>query len=212
MRHLAATLAILSLLTAAPARADRAGDFDYYVMALSWQPNWCAAEGDARAAEACRPGRGHGWLLHGLWPQHERGYPAYCEAARRDPSRRQMAAMADLMGSSGSAWHQWKKHGRCSGLSARDYFALSRLAYDGVTRPALLRRLDQTVALPAVVVEEAFLEANLGLEPDMLTVTCRDGRIAEVRLCLTRSLEPRVCGADIRRDCAATDALFAPIR
>ena len=37
--------------------------------------------------------------------------------------------MADIMGSGGSAWHQWKKHGRCSGLSPDDFFALSREAY-----------------------------------------------------------------------------------
>ena len=43
-------LALLLSLTTLSARAEgaRAGDFDYYVMALSWSANWCALEGDAR--------------------------------------------------------------------------------------------------------------------------------------------------------------------
>ena len=68
--------------------------------------------------------------------------------------------MADIMGTGGLAWHQWRKHGVCSGLSAADYFRLSRLAYDRVTRPEVLRRLDRAVRLPAAVIEEAFLEVN----------------------------------------------------
>lgn len=119
--------------------------------------------------------------------------------------------MVDIMGSSGSAWHQWKKHGRCSGLSSDDYFALSRLAYERVNRPALLRDLDRAVRLPAHLIEEAFLKENPDWTADMLTITCRDGRIQEARLCLTRSLEPRVCGADVIRDCSMSNALFDPI-
>ena len=120
--------------------------------------------------------------------------------------------MVDIMGSSGLAWHQWRKHGVCSGLEAEDYFALSRLAYESVMRPDLLRRLEREVRLPAQVIEEAFLEVNPTLEPDMLTVTCRDGRVQEVRVCLTRGLEPRVCGANVVRDCQMQDARFSPMR
>jgi ribonuclease T2 len=81
-----------------------------------------------------------------------------------------------------------------------------------VVRPDLLRRLDRVVRLPARVIEEAFLEANPELEPDMLTVTCRSGRVQEVRLCLTRDLEPRVCGDDVVRDCTLEGALLSPMR
>jgi len=116
------------------------------------------------------------------------------------------------MGSSGLAWHQWRKHGVCSGLSAADYYALSREAYERVTRPDLLRQLDREVRLPAAVIEEAFLEANPALAPDMLTVTCRDRRIQEVRVCLTRDLEPRLCGDNVVRDCTLADAVFSPMR
>jgi ribonuclease T2 len=194
------------------AEGERAGDFDYYVLSLSWTPTWCALEGDERDSPQCDPGRGFGFILHGLWPQYDEGWPSFCPTASRPPSRGQTAAMADIMGSSGLAWHQWRKHGVCSGLSTEDYYALSRLAYERVVRPDLLRRLDREVRLPARVIEEAFLEANPALEPDMLTVTCRAGRVQEVRLCLTREMEPRVCGEDVVRDCTLEQAIFSPMR
>jgi ribonuclease T2 len=214
MRVLAAAMTILSVLSApAAAEGERAGEFDYYVLSLSWQPSWCEAEGRARGAAECRGGSGgRGFVLHGLWPQHEEGWPSYCRSLHREATRAQTAAMADVMGSAGLAWHQWKKHGRCSGLSAEDYFRLSRHAWERVARPEVLRELDRAVSLPAEVVEEAFLEADPSLDPDGVTVTCRDGRVQEVRICLTRSLEPRRCGADVRRDCALRDALLPPIR
>ncbi len=202
------------LLAASAARADgeHPGEFDYYVLSLSWSPTWCALEGDARGSPQCDEDRNFGWVLHGLWPQYETGWPSYCPSTKRNPSRAQTAAMADVMGTSGLAWHQWNKHGRCTGLSPEDYFALARLAYSRVVRPAVFRRLPTPVRVPADVVEEAFLKENPGLTPDMLTITCASGRIQEARLCLTRELEPRECGADVVRDCTMTDALLDPIK
>lgn len=204
---------LLWLLSALPALADRekAGDFEYYVLSLSWSPNWCAMVGSAQDSPQCEARRHYGWILHGLWPQYARGYPSYCRSAEPPPSRRMTAAMSDVMGTSGLAWHQWRKHGICTGLSAADYFALARRAYEAVNRPPLLRRIDRMMRLPASVVEEAFLEVNPDWRPDMLTITCRDGHIQEARLCLTRDLQPRPCGADVVRDCTARDALFFPV-
>jgi ribonuclease T2 len=214
MRKAFAVLAAVVALWPAVSGADgeRAGAFDYYVLALSWTPTWCALEGDDRDSPQCDPGRGFGFTLHGLWPQYEEGWPSWCPTDARAPSRSETRAMADIMGSSGLAWHQWRKHGVCSGLSSEDYFALSRQAYERVDRPEVLRRLDREVRLPAELVEEAFLEANPDLEPDMLTVTCRAGRVQEVRLCLTRSLEPRACAEDVVRDCTLRQAIFSPMR
>ncbi|PRX37398.1 ribonuclease T2 [Meinhardsimonia xiamenensis] len=207
-------LALWIILAAAlPARADgeRAGDFDYYVLALSWSPTWCALEGDARGSPQCKENADFGWVLHGLWPQYEEGWPAWCRTSARNPSRGETAGMADIMGSPGSAWHQWKKHGRCTGLDPADYFALARHAWERIGKPEVFRRLDRPVKLPAAVVEEAFLKANPALSPDMVTVTCKAGRIHEVRICLTRELEPRACSADVARDCPLQDALLEPI-
>jgi len=205
---------LVLVVLASPLRAenDRAGTFDYWVLSLSWSPNWCALEGDARGSPQCDAARDHGWILHGLWPQYHRGWPSFCPTSERAPSRAMTAAMADIMGTPGLAWHQWRKHGVCSGLSAADYFTLSRRAYEAVRRPDVFRRLESAVKLPAAVVEEAFLKANPGWEPDMLTITCREGRIQEARLCLSREMEPVPCGRDVVRDCTMTDALFDPIR
>ena len=194
------------------AEGEAAGDFDYYVLALSWTPTWCAIEGDRRGSPQCDPGRGYGFTLHGLWPQNETGWPSFCRTATRPATRSQTEAMVDIMGSSGLAFHEWRKHGTCSGMSAAEYFAASRAAYDAVTRPSAFRALDREVTLPAHVVEEAFLEANPDLRADGVTVTCRDRRVQEVRVCLTKDLEPRDCGADVRADCRLTDALLSPMR
>lgn len=194
------------------AEGERPGDFDYYVLALSWSPNWCAIEGDSKGSDQCDARHDHGWILHGLWPQFHRGWPSYCRTVERPPSRSMTRDMADIMGTSGLAWHQWKKHGSCSGLSVTDYYDLSREAYGRITRPTVFRKLDKPVRLPAKVVEDAFLQANEDLEADGLTVTCRDGYIQEVRVCLSRDLAPVPCGADVIRDCTLDRAIFDPVR
>ena len=203
---------LLSLMASPVLAQDQAGEFDYYVVSLSWSANWCALEGDARNSPQCDPSEDFGWILHGLWPQYERGYPANCQTAQRAPSRGATADMADIMGTSGLAWHQWNKHGTCSGLSSEDYYALSRDAYSRITRPPVFRQLDKEITLPASVVEEAFLSANTTLEADQITVTCKSGYIQEARICMTRELEFRTCGTDVIRDCTMTDAQFSPMR
>ena len=205
-------LVLLFSVGIARAEGEPAGDFDYYVLSLSWSPTWCALEGDRRGSPQCDADKDFGWVLHGLWPQYERGWPSYCRTDARNPSRADTAAMAEIMGSSGSAWHQWNKHGRCSGLSSDDYYALAREAYGRVNRPDILRRVDKPIRLPASVIEDAFLEANPAWGADMVTITCKSRRIQEARICLTRDLKPRTCGADVIRDCSRTDALFDPIR
>ena len=207
-------IAAMLALFCGPVWADgeRAGDFDYYVMSLSWSPNWCAQTGDARGDAQCDAGLGFSFTLHGLWPQYEAGYPSYCRTGARDPSRGDTAAMADIMGGAGLAFYEWKKHGRCSGLEAKGYFAVSRRAYEGVVIPDVFKGLNRDVTLPASVVEDAFIEANPGLGRDMVTVTCDRGMIEEVRLCLTKDLEPRVCGADVVRDCSLEGAGMDAVR
>ncbi|MEM1382493.1 MAG: ribonuclease T2 [Pseudomonadota bacterium] len=199
------------VLGGATASADQAGAFDYYVLALSWNAAWCAVEGEARGAEQCDPRHDRGFTLHGLWPQHEDGWPEYCATRAQDPSRAETGGEADLYGSGGLAWHQWKKHGRCSGLSSKDYFALAREAYRRVERPEVLRQLDRPVELPARVVEEAFLESNPDLSGPGVAIRCREGLVYEVRVCLTRGLQPRACSASAARDCRGTATLL-PMR
>lgn len=214
MRVFAVLLGFVMAFSGVAARADgeKAGDFDYYVMALSWSSNWCALEGDSRGEDQCLPDKGLTFTLHGLWPQYENGWPAYCRTTARDPSRSESGAMADIMGGAGLAWYQWKKHGRCAGLSAQDYFATARRAFTSIQEPDVFAKINKTLKVPASVVEEAFLAANPALAKDMITVTCKSGMIQEVRICLTKDLQPRPCGADTIRDCQMQDAVLGAVR
>jgi ribonuclease T2 len=212
MRRFVLALAAFCCALPALAEGERAGDFDYYVLSLSWSAAWCALEGDARDDPQCDAGRGLSFVLHGLWPQGEVGWPSYCRTVERDPTRGQTAAMADIMGGTGLAFYQWKKHGRCSGLSAEDYFRTARQAFDRIAIPDLFSGVDRPLTLPASVIEDAFLEANPGLRRDQITITCQDGRIDEARICLTRDLALRRCGADVIRDCSLGDAVLEPVR
>ena len=218
-RRRPALMRIVVLITAClmvlPATAqDRAGQFDHYLLALSWMPAFCDQDGDRRDDPRCAPGTGLGWVVHGLWPQHTGGHwPEYCPTPERQPSRRETAAQADLFGASGPAWHQWNKHGRCTGLSAAGYYTLTREALARLTLPEVFTAIRAPLNVAPEVVEAAFIEANPGLTPEMMVTTCRNDALVELRLCLTRGLEPRPCDpALIRRECALPAARLEALR
>ena len=212
MRLLWLALVAICLGSVARAEGEKAGDYDYFVMSLGWSSNWCALEGDERNDPQCDTGRGLTWTLHGLWPQFEDGYPSYCRTGEGDPSRGDTAQMADIMGGSGLAFYQWKKHGRCSGMPAKTYYATMRQAYESVVIPPIFARISKDLVLPALVIEDAFIEHNPGLARDQITVTCKSGMIQEVRICLTPELTPRRCGADVIKDCTLKDAGLEAVR
>ncbi|WP_128254630.1 ribonuclease T2 family protein [Falsirhodobacter deserti] len=190
-------LALLLILLALPARAQA---FDYYILALSWSPTWCQTDGGPHEPQ-CR--QDFGFIVHGLWPQYEEGWPEWCETDARGPSHADRAAMADITDPD-LALHEWRKHGTCTGLSASGYYAQTRKAWNSVTLPPALQSLRHDRRLPASEVEEAFLSANPQMVADGVTVTCDAGRIDEVRICMTRDLAPRTCAPDARRDCTRT--------
>lgn len=193
---------LAAFLTDAHARAaDKAGAFDHYMLALSWSPSWCAEAPDRSDAAQCR--KRMRFLAHGLWPQRADGWPEYCRTGHRDPTRRDTAAMADIMGSAGLAWHAWRKHGRCSDLEQADYFAALRRAFDAVAIPPALSALKQDVRIDPEVVEAAVIEANPSLSDAEVVTTCRGGAFREIRICLGRDLRPIACEARSSTDCAA---------
>jgi ribonuclease T2 len=213
LTRLLAVLAVALLAgTGSAGAAGSPGAFDYYVLALSWNAAWCETEGAGQGAPQCDPDRDIGFVLHGLWPQYEDGWPQHCETGSRDPTRAETAAMADIMGSAGLAWHAWKKHGRCSGLDPARYFALSRAAWEQVTRPPILRRIRLPRRVAPAAIERAFVEANPGLSPEAVTVACKGRMFSEVRICLTKGLIPRPCTGPAAEACPLKAPLFPPMR
>lgn len=214
----AAILGAFTLISGAAvstaAAQNRPGEFDHYVLALSWVPAYCEADGDDRNDPRCHDGRGLGWALHGLWPQHQGGrWPEYCQSSQRDPSRRETRDQAWLFGTSGSAWHQWNKHGSCTGLSARNFYRLVEEAVERVELPEIFENINRELSVDPNVVEAAFMEANPDLTHDMIVTSCRGDDLVELRVCLTRDLEPRNCDrAMLRRECRLSGATLLPVR
>lgn len=186
---------------ASPVPAPAADGFDFYVLALSWSPSYCEAEGARADRRQCGPGGPDGFVVHGLWPQKEKGYPANCRSSEPDRVPRQLlSSVRDLFPSDGLAAHEWRKHGTCSGLSQRDYFALTRKARERVRIPPGIG--GGTISPKEV--ENAFMRTNRGLDPDEIAVAC-DGRLMrEVRICLDRSLDFTACPKVDSAGCRAT--------
>jgi ribonuclease T2 len=207
----AAALA-LSLHFAAAQTPGEPGRFDFYVLALSWSPSYCEAEGGAADPAQCRSGRPFAFVVHGLWPQHERGYPRACaDPAPRIPDAL-IDSMLELMPARGLVIHQWRAHGTCAGLPAGDYFALVRRARARVSVPERFHRLDRHTMVSPSEVAEAFRAANAGLGADMLSVTCDGRRLREVRICLARDLGFRPCPELARQSCRAARVVMPPVR
>lgn len=192
--------------------AGAAADFDYYVLALSWSPTYCADPDNAdRDPLQCDGRRPFAFVTHGLWPQHESGYPENCETRFRTAPDAVLDAMLDIMPSRGLIRHQWRKHGACTGLDPSAYFALVRQMFNTIAIPAAYQRLPQPLRVTGAAVEAAFLDANPGWRADGVAVQCRGGRLREVRVCLTLEGRPRVCGSDVRDACSGTVTML-PVR
>jgi ribonuclease T2 len=184
---------VAALIANSAARAeDVAGDFDFYVLALSWSPTYCALDG-AGDDEQCGVEE-HGFIVHGLWPQYETGYPEFCESAMTDRvSGAAVESIFDITPSAGLIRYQWRKHGLCTGLGQRDYFALMREASETVAIPDDYADPADDSSLAPARIEAAFLDANPGLPPRGIAVTCKQGKLADIRICLSKDLEFREC-------------------
>lgn len=185
----------LALRSANPDRVP----FDYWVLALSWSPEYCASPEARPGAKQCAQARE--FIVHGLWPQYERGYPESCDSRER-VSDRVADGLGELIPDRGLVFHQWRKHGSCSGLSSEAYFEeLEQAARTIVIPRAALKQAAAAPTTDARVLERAFIDANPGLAAESIVLDCRQQFLREVRICLDLSLAPRACGADIRERC-----------
>ncbi len=175
------------------------GDFDFYVLALSWSPGFCDSVDGSH--DQCEPGKGLGFVLHGLWPQYEHGFPSDCDGAR-SPSRIALERAKGLFPDERLARYEWRKHGTCSGKSPSDYFADVARAREAVTIPAALLKPTDTQTYTPIDIERAFYAANPRLRPGMVSVACRRDVLEEVRICMSKDLrEFRACPEVVRHGC-----------
>lgn len=217
MRGLAAILVAMLLAAcgdAANGSADAASEaqerpvaasgtgFDFYVVALSWSPTFCIEQGGDAPNLQCGADRDFAFIVHGLWPQFERGWPEFCDSG--EPARVPDALarrLRDIMPSPGLVGHQWRKHGTCTGLSQEDFVTAVREAYDAIEIPAAYRSAASGSRADPDAVERDFLAANSGMSSGGIAVTCAAGRLDEVRICLSKDLRFRDCAEIDARAC-----------
>jgi ribonuclease T2 len=174
------------------------GQFDYYLLALSWAPSYCLVHPGDRAECGSK---GYGFVLHGLWPQlNGGGYPENCQGdATLDAAA--VAIGGTIYPSPRLMEHEWATHGTCSGLAAADYFRLADQALAVLKVPQQFEAPATHQALSAEQIAAAFLTANPGLGTQALVLGCSRDTLSEVRICLTRDLKPRGCGRGVRSSC-----------
>ena len=193
-----------------------AGKFDYYQLALSWSPTHCEESSRGRKDTQCGPRRArpYSFILHGLWPQHERGFPEFCRTRKRPFVPNDVIdKMFDIMPSRGLIIHQYKKHGTCSGYTPESYFKASRLLYDRVRIPdRFVTPQKAQFVRPRELVNE-FVRVNPKLRPDMVRVVCRRGpgnRLREVRICFDKKGRYRACSPGASRHLCQREKMFVP--
>lgn len=190
-----------------------AGEFDYYAMALSWSPEHCAIKPGDR--EQCA--RKLGFVLHGLWPQYQRGYPASCTRERLDADMEQL--FAGLYPSRFLYRHEWEKHGTCSGLSQEAFHQLASDLRQKVKIPAAYQSPEEPLRKNSFQLKADLASANEWLAPDNITVACADGGrfLREIYICINKQGTDAVpCSDEMqkreRRSCGQPDFLLRSVR
>jgi ribonuclease T2 len=186
--------------------------FDYYVMTLSWAPGFCDLGGQETSSPECATGSGDGFVVHGLWPNNEyRPNPESCLGTDATPA--DLAGEHSVYPNDRLAAYEYRKHGTCTGLSAHDYFATVREVKARLNIPPQFRAPRQPVRMAPEEVERAFIEANPNLRPDNMAVTCSNGELTDVRLCIAKDLSSyAVCRKVARHTCQRASIVVAPVR
>ena len=156
--------------------------------------------------------RPYSFVVHGLWPQYERGFPQNCEVPAPRLDRRIVEEMLDLMPARRLVYHEWDAHGTCSGLGQRGYFDTVRKARTAVKIPPQFDNPQAPITVAPGEVVDAFVKANPGLTPAAIMIDCDRARLREVRICMTRELAFRDCGQDKGRVCRSDTLVMPPVR
>jgi len=185
-------------------RQNAPGQFDFYVLALSWSPSYCEAAQERapeRAPDQQCSGRPFSFVVHGLWPQYEQGFPSFCQVPAPRLDHAIVSSMLDLMPSPRLIFHEWDRHGTCSGLSPRAYFEVVRKARAVIKVPEEFIELDKPIAVKPDDVADVFVKANAGMSRADIAVACDSKRLSEVRVCLNRDFTFHDCPDVAHRAC-----------
>src|SRR5438876_4468974 len=211
-----AAIAAAGTAAAQDQRQNAPGEFDYYVLSLSWSPSFCEEAEErgnsGRSQQSQCGGRPFAFVVHGLWPQYERGFPEYCQRPAPRLDRNIMTSMLDLMPAPGLIYNEWDKHGTCSGLGARAYFESIRKARAAVKIPEDFLQLSEQKTIAPGDLEAAFIKVNPGLSSSAISVTCSGRRLSEVRVCLSKDMQFRACEETDRRACRRDEVVMPPVR
>lgn len=176
------------------------GQFDFYLLNLSWSPEFCATHTAPECAS--HPG----FVLHGLWPQNSDGtYPQDCSnaAGPTNPSQ-----FADLYPDAGLLSHEWQTHGTCSGLAPDAFFTLARQAVHDVQPPPDLTNLNHPDARSPAAILDDFAANNPSIPRASLALSCGNNYLTAVEVCFSKSLSAIPC-PDVR-SCGATSVRIVP--
>ncbi len=184
------------------------GSFDYYLLTLSWAPEFCASHSSNASSSECDPTHHFGFVVHGLWPENQDGsYPQHCSSAQ-PVSQNIVRQMLPIMPDSGLIQHEWSTHGTCSGLDSQTYFGDINKAFSHLTIPSDYRSPTQPVNATPSQIEQKFAAAN-GAPASAFRVSCSGSEFVALEVCLTKDLQYRQCGAGIR-ECRAPQVTLTP--
>ena len=212
-----ASMLVAVLLTAGTAaaqdrRQNQPGKFDFYVLSLSWAPSFCEAAFERAPDQAPSPECGQRavpFVVHGLWPQYETGFPEFCQQPSPRLDRSVVSSMLDLMPAPRLIFNEWDKHGTCSGLSPHAYFETMRKARALVKIPDDYLEAAHEVTLAPAQVGDAFVKANPGLTRASIAVSCDAKRLTEVRICIGKDLQFHEC-PDVEQHSCRRDQIVMP--
>jgi ribonuclease T2 len=216
-RTIAILLVCLLMSGLADAKSRRkksatSADFSYYMLVLSYAPDFCDQPQGNKDPRECGAGRRIGFVVHGLWPQGEttRG-PESCGPAS-PVSQAIIQATLPYIPTQSLIQHEWATHGTCSGLSAADYFAALRKARDSVMLPPDLNQPAQKQQFSPAQIESKVAAANTTFPNTAFRTSCyQDRELQEVRVCLNKDLSPRACGPSAG-ECSAASVTLLPVR
>lgn len=183
------SLVLLALLPGARLSAQNKGEpgkFDFYLLNLSWSPEFCSILG---TSSQCRSGRG--FIVHGLWPQNNDGsYPVFCS---NRPGPQNPRVNLDITPDLSLLQHEWDKHGTCTELSPKDFFAEEHKAFHTVKIPPLLENLDHPIQMRPSELLRLFSQSNPSFPNGSILISCGNNRLTAVEACFSKDLSPIAC-------------------